>query len=158
MKNEAIENEALLWSTEMRSRGGLSVGRDPLLVNALLHIGLPVLDAPGSITRLLQELTLPDGAARLLGPDWLRRHIRAAEPAVRDTCTADVLQAGPLLAYCLEDVDDEAAEAGDLLNGLPLVPLASGGLGTLQSAGDPPLASLRECVVVRLAAYALVRV
>lgn len=116
--------------------------RDPLLVNALLHIGLPVLDAPSAVTRLLQDLTLPPGTARLLGPDWLRRHIRGKEQAVRDTCTADVLQAGPLLAYCLEDVDDEAAEAGSLLNGLPLVPLASGGLGTLQAAGNLPSRAL----------------
>eukprot|EP00884_Botryococcus_braunii_P020226 jgi/Botrbrau1/6888/Bobra.67_3s0007.1 len=108
--------------------------RNEGLVEALLHIGLPVLDAPPPVCRLLLEHTVAAHSMQLLGPAWLRAHIRGAVHTVRDACTAAVPHAGPLLSYCLEDVDDEAPEAAALLHGLPLVPLASSGLGTLQAS------------------------
>jgi hypothetical protein len=91
------------------------------------------------VAQLLLEYSVEGGTARLIGPVWLRSRIRGTAKAVQTACKADVKHVVPLLAYCLEDVFDESDETGAQLDGLPLVPLASGGLGTLRSAGDQAL-------------------
>ena len=96
---------------------------------ALAAIGtpLPALEAP-TIDLLLRQLP---GAPRLLTPAWLRQHLQTAT-ASGTTGRVPVVHAAALLGYAVADIVDSDAEMVSELAGLPLLPLASGGLSMLQ--------------------------
>ena len=96
---------------------------------ALAAVGtsLPELE-PATIDLLLRELP---AAPQLLTPAWLRQHL---QPAGTGGGSSRVLvaHAPALLRYAVADIVDSDAEMVSELAGLPLLPLASGGLATLQ--------------------------
>jgi hypothetical protein len=96
---------------------------------ALAAIGtpLPALEAP-TIDLLLRQLP---GAPQLLTPAWLRQHLQTAT-ASGTTGWVPVVHAAALLGYAVADIVDSDAEMVSELAGLPLLPLASGGLAMLQ--------------------------
>lgn len=103
--------------------------REEDLMAALAAIGtpLPALEAP-TIDLLLRQLP---GAPRLLTPAWLRQHLQAAA-ASSIIGQVLVVHAAALLRYMVADIVDSDAEMVSELAGLPLLPLASGGLAALQ--------------------------
>ena len=103
--------------------------REEDLIAALAAIGtpLPALEAQ-TVDLLLRQLP---GAPRLLTPAWLRQHLQAAA-AGGTSGRVPVVHAAALLRYVVADIVDTDAEMVSELAGLPLLPLASGGLAALQ--------------------------
>lgn len=118
---------------------------------ALASVGTPLSGLGAAPTQLLLQ-ALPC-APRLLTPAWLRGHLQGAAARNAQTSAAlvaaatavgttqglglDVSAAGAcaLLLYCVADLDDTDPDMVAQLAGLPLVPMQSGGLGTLQADG-----------------------
>lgn len=119
---------------------------------ALASVGTPLSGLGAAPTQLLLQ-ALPC-APRLLTPAWLRGHLQGAAARNPQTSAAlvaaaaaavgttqslglDVSATGAcaLLLYCIADLDDTDPDMVAQLAGLPLVPMQSGGLGTLQADG-----------------------
>lgn len=97
---------------------------------ALAAVGtpLPALEPP-TLDLLLRQLP---GAPRLLTPAWLRQHLQAAAGSGGTQNRVPLVHAAALLRYVVADIVDSDAEMVSELAGLPLLPLRSGGLATLQ--------------------------
>jgi sacsin len=131
-----------------------AVEASPALAGALVAELVPLVTPPAPLRRLLCEHAVPD-APGTASPAMLRDVLRrpGAHPGVgqRDVALA-------CLQYILSDVattKDGAAAAAAVLNGIALVPLADGIMGTFAAAAPSPGGGAPFYVVTELEAQLL---
>ena len=89
----------------------------------------------------------PSHAVRALSPGTVRELLRGASPGVAHRALNSREHALALLAYCLSDVDPADVCTASDLDGVPLIPLADGGLGTFRFEASPSEAPPSEASV-----------
>ena len=111
-------------------------GVAPAITEAMLEVGVPLVDPPEHITCMLRQAGL---ALTALTPALVRATLRQKQARA---LLADRARALGLLEFCLADMEQLDGKGRLMgtrypeLHGLPLVPLANQGFGTF-AGGDP---------------------